>query len=169
MAQIIPPDGVALLKEMKTQGYDPQLMFMEKAGNTGGYVDITEGLANGVLAANWFAEGMGLDREAEFMENFTELAGGLNSNLGTIINGYSIAMVLMDAMKAAGSTEGEAVNEAIGKTDAIYPMGPIKFDADHAAAVKVVQTQWDGANQVLVLTQDGEAANPIVTPVAGLQ
>lgn len=169
MAQIIPPDGIALLKEMKTQGYDPQLLFMEKAGNTGGYVDITEGLANGVLAANWFAEGMGLDREDEFITNFAELAGGLNSNLGTIINGYSIAMVLMDAMKAAGSTEGEAVNEAIGKTDAIYPMGPIKFDADHAAAVKVVQTQWDGANQVLVLTQDGEPANPIVAPVAGLQ
>lgn len=169
MAQIIPPDGIALLKEMKTQGYDPKLLFMEKAGNTGGYVDITEGLANGVLSANWFAEGMGLDREAEFIKNFEEASGGINSNLGTTVNGYSIAMVLADAIKAAGSLEPAAINEAIGKTDAVYPMGPIKFDKDHAAAVKVVQTQWDGKNQILVLTQDGKAANPIVSPVAGLQ
>ena len=169
LAQIIPPDGVALLKEMKTQGYDPALLFMEKAGNTGGYVDITEGLADGVLSANWFAEGMGNDREAEFITNFEEAAGGINSNLGTIVNGYSIAKVLTDAFAAAGSTEAAKVNEAIGKTDAVYPMGPIKFDKDHAAAVKVVQTQWNGKNQILVLNADGEPANPIVTPVAGLK
>lgn len=169
MAQIIPPDGIALLKEMKTQGYDPQLLFMEKAGNTGGYVDITEGLANGVLSANWFAEGMGLDREADFIAQFKEAAGGINSNLGTSVNGYSITQVLLDAISAAGSVDPSAINDAIGKTDKVYPMGPIKFGADHSAPVKVVQTQWNGADQVLVLTQDGKAANPIVTPVAGLK
>ena len=169
LAQIIPPDGVALLKEMKTQGYDPALLFMEKAGNTGGYVDITEGLANGVLSANWFAKGMGLQNEDQFISDFEDTAGGLNSNLGTIVNGYSIAKVLTDAISKAGSTEAAKINDAIGKTDAEYPMGPIKFDKDHAAAIKVVQTQWNGKNQDLVLTQDGKAANPIVTPVAGLK
>jgi branched-chain amino acid transport system substrate-binding protein len=169
LAQIIPPDGVALLKEMKAQGYAPKLLFMEKAGNTGGYVDITEGLADGVLSANWFAEGMGLDREADFITKYTEAAGGKNSNLGTIINGYSIAKVLLDAIKTAGSTEPEAVNTAIGATDATYPMGHIKFDETHAAPINVVQTQWNGKDQILVLTQDGKAANPITTPVAGLK
>lgn len=169
MAQIIPPDGVALLKEMKAQGYDPKLMFMEKAGNTGGYVDITEGLAEGVLSANWFAEGMGLDREAEFIANYTEAAGGVNSNLGTIVYGYTIAKVLMDAMATAGTTDAAAVNDAIGATDAVYPAGAVKFDADHASAMTMVQTQWKGADQVLVLNLDGSAANDIVVPVSGLQ
>jgi branched-chain amino acid transport system substrate-binding protein len=169
LAQIIPPDGVALLKEMKTQGYDPKLLFMEKAGNTGGYVDITGGLANGVLTANWFAKGMGLKNEDQFIANFASTAGGLNSNLGTIVNGYSIAQVLMDAFTAAGSTDAAAVNTAIGKTDKAYPMGQIKFGSDHSAPIKVVQTQWNGKDQILVLTQDGKAANPITTPVAGLK
>ncbi len=169
LAQIIPPDGIALLKEMKAQGFDPKLVFMEKAGNTGGFVDITEGLAEGVLAANWFAEGIGTDREAEFIEKFSETAGGINSNLGTIVYGYSIAKVLLDAITAAGSTEADAVNTAIGATDADYPAGRIFFDGDHASALPVVQTQWVGADQVMVLTTDGSAASPITAPVPGLQ
>lgn len=169
LAQIIPPDGIALLKEMKTQGYDPKLVFMEKAGNTGGYVDITEGLAEGVLAANWFAEGMGLDREQEFIDSYKKAAGGINSNLGTIVYGYSIAKVLLDAFTAAGSTEGEAVNTAIGKTDADYPAGHIAFGDDHSSPLPVVQTQWSGSDQVLVLTVDGKAATPIVSPAPGLK
>jgi ABC-type branched-chain amino acid transport systems, periplasmic component len=169
LAQIIPPDGIALLKEMKAQAFDPKLVFMEKAGNTGGFVEITEGLAEGVLAANWFAEGIGTDREAEFIENFADAAGGVNSNLGTIVYGYSIAKVLLDAISAAGSTEADAVNTAIGATDADYPAGRIVFDGDHASAMPVVQTQWVGADQIMVLTTDGAAANPITAPVPGLQ
>lgn len=169
LAQIIPPDGIALLKEMKAQGFDPKLVFMEKAGNTGGFVDITEGLAEGVLAANWFAEGIGTDREAEFIEKYTETAGGVNSNLGTIVYGYSIAKVLFDAITTAGSTEADAVNTAIGATDAQYPAGHIVFDGDHASALPVVQTQWVGSDQIMVLTTDGAAANPITAPVPGLQ
>jgi hypothetical protein len=169
LAQIIPPDGVALLKEMKAQNYVPRLVFMEKAGNTGGFVDITDGLAEGVLAANWFAEGMGLDREQEFIDEYSDQAGGVNSDLGTIVYGYSIATLLMDAISSAGTTDAAALNEAIGKTDATFPAGRIAFDDRHAAALPVVQTQWVGTDQILVTTVDGEAANPIVAPVPGLQ
>jgi len=169
MAQIIPPDGIALLKEMKTQGYDPQLLFMEKAGNTGGYPKITEGLADGVLAANWFAAGMGLDREADFISKYKATLGGVNSDMGILVSGYSIAQVLMQAFTKAGALDADAVNTAIGQTDATFPIGHIKFAADHTAPLTVVQTQWVGNDQILVLTTDGKAANPIVTPVPGLK
>lgn len=169
LAQIIPPDGIALLKEMKTQGYDPQLMFMEKAGNTGGFPTITQGLADGVLAANWFAQGMGLDREAEFIKAYSAKLGGTNSDLGILVCGYSMAKVLMDAFTKAGSVDPAAVNTAIGQTDATYPIGHIKFAADHTAPIVAVQTQWVGNDQILVLTADGKAANTIVTPVPGLK
>ncbi len=169
LAQIIPPDGIALLKEMKTQGYDPQLLFMEKAGNTGGFPTITEGLADGVLAANWFAEGMGLDREAEFISTYKASIGGVNSDMGILVAGYSIAQVLMQAFTKAGSLDADAVNTAIGETDATFPIGHIKFGADHTAPLTVVQTQWVGNDQILVLTTDGKAANPILAPVPGLK
>jgi len=169
MAQIIPPDGIALLKEMKTQGYDPQLMFMEKAGNTGGFPTITEGLADGVLAANWFAAGMGLDREQEFIYLYKDVVGGVNSDLGTIVCGYSVAQIVLDALTAAGSTDPAALNEAIGKTDKTYPAAHVKFGTDHSSPILVVQTQWVGNDQILVTNTDGSAANPIITPVPGLK
>ena len=169
IAQVIPPDGIALLREMKAQGYVPEVMFLEKAGNTGGFVELSDGLAEGILAANWFAEGIGTDREAEFIEDFSEEAGGVNSDLGTIVYGYSIAKILADAIGAAGSTDPTAINEAIGEISATYPAGQIAFDADHAAALTAVQTQWHGADQLLVFDGEQAVGRDIVTPVPGLQ
>jgi len=154
---------------MKTQGYDPQLMFMEKAGNTGGFPTITEGLADGVLAANCFAAGMALDREQEFIDLYKDVVGGVNSDLGTIVCGYSVAQIVLDALTAAGSTDPAALNEAIGKTDKTYPAAHVKFGTDHSSPILVVQTQWVGNDQILVTNTDGSAANPIITPVPGLK
>lgn len=169
IAQVIPPDGIAMLKEFKAQNYVPELVFLEKAGNTGGYPELSDGLADGTLAANWFAEGWGLDREQEFIDAFSGELGGVNSDLGTIVYGYSIAKVLLDAISTAGSLDAEAINEAIGQTDATYPAGQIAFGDDHTAAMPAVQTQWVGNDMVLVLDAEGSAATPIVVPTPGLQ
>lgn len=169
LAQIIPPDGVALLKELKAQSYAPKLTFLEKAGNTGGYVDITGGLAQGVLEANWYAKGIGLPDEASFIKKYTATAKGINSDLGTIVAGYSIAKVLTDAITKAGGTDANKLNTAIGKTNGSYPIGKIKFGKDHSSALPMAVTQWNGANQDLVLTPAGKAAKAIVTPTAGLK
>lgn len=168
IAQVIPPDGIALLREMKAQNYVPQVMFLEKAGNTGGYVKLSDGLADGVLAANWFAQGIGTDREAEFIEKFRATADGVNSDLGTIVYGYSIATILGQAIGEAGSTDPAAVNDAIHRTSGTYPAGDIAFADDHTAALPAVQTQWSGNDQLLVF--DGKAAaGSIVTPLPGLK
>ncbi len=169
IAQVIPPDGIALLREMKAQGYQPEVLFLEKAGNTGGYPQLSDGLADGVLAANWYAEGMGLDREADFIADFAEQTGGVNSDLGTIAYGYSIARILIEAIESAGSLEADAIVAAIAATDGEYPAGSIAFADDHTAALPAVQTQWVGGDQVLVLNAGGDAASSIAVPVPGLQ
>ena len=169
IAQVIPPDGIALLREMKAQGYDPQVVFLEKAGNTGGYPGLSDGLADGVLAANWFAAGMGLDREQEFIDEFASTTGGVNSDLGTVVYGYTAAKVLLDAIVAAGSLDAAAIRDEIAATDATYPAGDIAFDAEHASALAAVQTQWVGTDQVLVLDADGAAAEEIQAPTPGLR
>ncbi len=168
IAQVIPPDGIGLLREMKAQGYQPQVVFMEKAGDTGGYPEISDGLADGVLAANWFAEGIGTDREQEFIDTHTGEVGGINADLGTIVYGYTAAKVLLDAIAAAGSLDADAIRDAIAATDGDYPAGSIAFDEGHGAALPAVQTQWVGNDQVLVLDGTGTAANEITAPVPGL-
>lgn len=169
IAQVIPPDGIALLREMKAQAFQPEVLFLEKAGNTGGYPQLSDGLGDGVLAANWYAEGMGLDREQEFIAEFAEQTGGVNSDLGTIAYGYSIARILVEAIERAGSLDADAIVAAIAETDGDYPAGPIAFADDHTAALPAVQTQWVGGDQVLVLSADGSAASSIAAPVPGLK
>jgi len=169
IAQVIPPDGIALLKEMKAQSYVPKLVFLEKAGNTGGYPKLSDGLAEGTLAANWFAKGMGLPDEDSFISEYASQLGGVNSDLGTVVYGYSIAKMLLDAISSAGSTDPDAINDAIAKISGDYPLGSVAFGDDHTSATVAVQTQWVGEDQVLVLDTQGKAANPIVTPTAGLQ
>lgn len=170
VSQVTPPDGIALLKEMKAQGYDPEVLFLEKAGNTGGLVEISEGLAEGSLAANWFAAGMGLDREQEFIDTYAEQLGGVNSDLGNVVYGYSIARVLIEAIERAGTLDADAINDEIGKTAGTFPAGDISFAEDHTAALPAVQTQWVGNDQVLVLNVEGEATDTaIVAPMPGLR
>ena len=161
IAQVIPPDGITLLREMKTQGWEPKLIFLEKAGDTGDYPELSGGLAAGTLAANWFARGMGLPQEKAFIARYAGQTGGVNSDLGTIVYGYSIARVLLDAIKLAGTTRSDAVNDAIGKTDGLYPAGRISFPYLHSSAMPAVQTQWQGADMVLILNGHGNRAKAL--------
>ena len=126
------------LKEMKAQGYDPKAMFMEKGGNTGNFVKITGGLGLGVMAANWFADGMGLAREKEFIDKYAAKIGGVNSDLGILVCGYSIAYVLADAIKAAGGVDPAKLSAAIGATNGDYAIGHIQFTEGHSAPLKEI-------------------------------
>jgi branched-chain amino acid transport system substrate-binding protein len=168
IAQVIPPDGISLLREMKTQVWQPKLVFLEKAGNTGNYPKLSGGLAEGTLAANWFAKGMGLPREDDFIGKYSTQTGGVNSDLGTIVYGYSVTKVLLDAFAAAGSTKADAVNGAIAKTSGEYPAGKIAFPKAHSSPMPAVQTQWQGNDMVLVLNADGKGTNTLQTPTSGL-
>jgi branched-chain amino acid transport system substrate-binding protein len=155
IAQVMAPDGQALLEAINAGDYSPQLVFCEKAGNTGGWPRITRGLGEGTLAANWFAEGVGTLREAEFVARYREQFGGVDSDLGEVVSGYTAAAVLLDAVERAGSTDPGDVNAAIGATDREYPAGWVQFDASHASAQPAVMTQWQGSDMVLVMHADG--------------
>jgi branched-chain amino acid transport system substrate-binding protein len=58
--------------------------------------------------------------------------------------------VLLDAIKAAGTTDKEKVNQAIGKTNKTYVAGPIQFDSKHTAKLKLVEDQWQNGKAVVV-------------------
>jgi len=155
IAQVMAPDGRALLEAIRADGYAPKLVFLEKAGNTGAWPRITNGLGEGTLAANWFAEGVGTLREAEFVARYRDRFGGVDSNLGEVVCGYTAAAVLLDAIERARTTEADAVNAAIGATRAEYPAGWVEFDAAHASPHPAVMTQWQGSDMALVMHADG--------------
>ena len=67
-----------------------------------------------------------------------------------IADSYAAANVLIAALGAAGSVEPGVLNAAIGRTDATFVVGPVKFDRQHFARLPIVAVQWQKSKTVVV-------------------
>lgn len=169
IAQVVPPDAIALVKQMKAGNYAPKVMFIEKGSSFGAWPDATEGLGDGVMVVGFWAPDLGLVNAKEMEAKFHKPGAGLNIDTGGPVLTYSAGRIMMDAIAAAGSTKADAIVAALEKTDKDYPFGHVKFAKDHSAGTLAFMTQWSGKDQLAVTTGDGKAGpNKITIPVAGL-
>jgi branched-chain amino acid transport system substrate-binding protein len=67
-----------------------------------------------------------------------------------IADSYTAAKVLLDAISRAGSTDHQQINDAIGRTDATYPVGPVRFAGGHVAVLALACVQWQKGRTVVV-------------------
>ena len=163
IAQMVPPDGIALWKQMKSLNYAPKLAFCEKCGATSGFVKALGPIAEGTGVFLSFTPDNpeGKSSVDALREKFPATA-----DLSIAVNAHTAAQVLFDAISAAGSTDPEPLNEAIGKTDKTYASGPVKF-TDNAAALETNMLQWQGEDTVQVYPPvDGQE---LQAPAEGLQ
>ncbi|MGE4164136.1 MAG: ABC transporter substrate-binding protein [Vicinamibacterales bacterium] len=169
ISQVVPPDAISLLKQMKAAGYQPKVMFIEKGSSFGAWPQASEGLGDGIMVAAYFAEGLDLPNEAEMLAKFSK-DGSVNPDVGGSVLAYSAARVLMDGISQAGSTDSDAIVAALEKLEGDYPFGHVDFGDDHAAATPTFMGQWVGADIVAVTTAEGKAgpAEP-QAPVTGLK
>lgn len=167
IAQMIPPDAIALWKEMKALGYQPAVAYCEKCGNSIAWPQALGEIAEGTMAVNWWTPETGLPRAQEFVDEFAEQLGGISSDLSDVVAAYSAARVLLDAIDRADSLDADPINDEIAATDEEYPIGPVKFEDDHTYAIPVVMSQWRGNDMVLVFPEEG--AEEVAAPVPGLE
>jgi branched-chain amino acid transport system substrate-binding protein len=167
IAQMVPPDAVALWKQMKAVGYQPKAAFCEKCGNSIAWPQALGDVAEGTMAVNWWSPELGLPRTQEFLDEFEDQIGGVSSDLSIVVGAYSVARLLLDAIDRADSLEPDPINEQIAATDYDSPFGHITFAEDHTYGVPVIGAQWRGTNMDLVWPAE-QAATEIVTPVPGL-
>jgi branched-chain amino acid transport system substrate-binding protein len=163
ITQMIPPDAFALWKQMKALAFVPKIAFCEKCSSQAAFQaelgPIAEATSSSYITA---PSATGDALRAEFAGKYGETV-----DLTSVLASYTAAKVLLDAIAAAGSTDPAAINEAIGATDAEYPVGDVTFDDGNAFAITAVALQWLGAAQVQVSPAvDGV---DFVTPVTGLQ
>jgi branched-chain amino acid transport system substrate-binding protein len=167
IAQMVPPDAFALWKQMKSLGYQPQIAYCEKCGNSGAWHQVLGDVGEGANAADWWSASLGYPESQDFVNAYAAQLGGQSTDLSGIVSSNAAARVLLDAISKAGSTSPEAINTAISQTDKTYPVGPVKFGSDHTSALKAVMDQWQGANMVRVYPT-GTGATPMKVPVPGL-
>jgi branched-chain amino acid transport system substrate-binding protein len=166
IAQMTPPDGITLWKQMKALGYKPKLAFCEKCAATGAWNQALGALANGTLSAGFWSSTEGLPGTAQIKatlgKKFTD-----DPDLSIAVASETDAQLLMDAISQAGSTDASQVNTAISKTDKTYPFAHIKFGTGNAAVTPSLVSQWQNGKAVQILPPVSGAK--VQFPAAGLQ
>lgn len=166
IAQVIPPDAVALWKQMKSLGYSPKTAWPEKGG-TVGFAEGAGALAEGASVFGWWSPRNGnVGGDAVYNANTAKYGDGLGSQ--TVVASYAMVEVLADALKRAGSTDPDALNKALGETkDLDTVWAKITIGPDHRAVVPATAVQWQGKTQVTVWPAD-QATGKFMSPVPGL-
>ncbi|HLH70680.1 MAG TPA: amino acid ABC transporter substrate-binding protein [Candidatus Dormibacteraeota bacterium] len=168
IAQMLPPDGQTLWKQMKALGFHPKYAACEKCANSFAWRQGLGPIAEGTEAISWWTPQMGYPGSQRFYDHFVSMTGGLTSDLAIMSSVYTQAMIMLDAISAAGSTDASAVNAALARTNKTYLAGPVKFNNRHASIFKVYMTQWQGANMVPIYPTNIAGAGRIESPVPGL-
>jgi branched-chain amino acid transport system substrate-binding protein len=152
LVDAVTPQAVAIRKQMQTAGYKPKVILMEKGAEPIQYAQALGNLADGVLVGAYWDPSFAFPGAKELAQAYESETGQGQSQ--HIADSYTAAKVLMDAIAAAGSTDKQAVNTAIGKTDKDYPVGRVKFGEGNVAKLAVVEVQWQNGRTVVVWPKD---------------
>lgn len=166
-AQMIPPDGIALWKQMKALNFKPSLSFATKAASNGGWPQALGPIAEGSIADAFWSPSTGKANSQALAKSLGPKVPNDLPDLSIAVLGYSICAVVTDAMNSAGSTSASAVNTAIGKTNADYPSGNITFGPKHTATTPYLVTQWQKGKAVVI--SPSTAGATLEFPGKGLQ
>jgi len=169
IAQMVPPDAEALWKQMKADNFDPKTAFCEKCSYQNGWGSALGSLANGTMVSDvWSPVFKYPDYQAIVAASKKAFGGKINPGASNVAGAYTVALVLMDAITKANSSNGTAINKAIGETNGMFPSGHVKFTSQHYYAVKAFQTQWRNGNTVIVWPKV-TGGSSVQAPVVGLK
>lgn len=166
LGQMIPPDAIALWKQMKALGYSPKVTSCEKCASGDWWPGALGAVADGTLTSDVWAPELGGPGTDTVMHGLSGKYSG--KTLSIAVLAYTAAEVLMDGIVQAQSTDGPAINAAIAKTDKDYPIGRVKFAADHGTRLVPTMLQWQGKEMVRILPT-GKGAVSIEAPAKGLE
>ncbi len=143
-----PPDGMAMVKQMKELDFNPRLALFIRApdppvwsknlGKDGDYV---------LLAPGWhhaFKYPGVAELNAEHQKRFGRPADPITGPA------YACVQILAAALTKAGAVDREKVREAIAATDMTAVIGPVKFRPDGTGIVQGAFDQWLNGKQELV-------------------
>lgn len=152
LGQMIPPDAIALWKQMKALGFKPKMATCEKCGSGQFWIDALGPVADGTMTADVWVRGMGGPGAAEVTQALGDKWKG--KQLSGAVLAYTAVQVLADALQRAGSTDPKALNDAIGRTDGQFAAGQVKFSLGRAAPLPSVMLQWQAGQPVRVVPKD---------------
>ena len=155
LAMPTPPDGMAMLKQMKELDFGPKVLQFIRASDS--LVWSTNLGKDGDLALN--APGWSPDLKYPGVAELRSAHQAKYNKSAEALTGsaYAAVQILFDAVNKVGKADREALRDAIAATDMMTLSGPVKFNADGTAQIVTVFNQWVGAKQVLIWPKDQAA------------
>jgi branched-chain amino acid transport system substrate-binding protein len=78
-----------------------------------------------------------------------------------IADTYTAAQILLQAIGRAGTLDKTAINNQIAKTNGMYAVGHIQFNAQHTSTLPMVEEQWRNGKNVIIAPTNRATAKVI--------
>lgn len=159
MLIVYPPDHAVIMKQVNQLQITPKLIYSQGAQPI--EPAIREALGDtqdGVVFTppNWFL-GAPNEAAADVAKRYAERYG--KDPYNEVIQGYAAVQILADALKRAGSTDGEKLRAALAATDLDTVAGHITFDGNGQGTTPTLVTQLQDSKVVLVWPLEDKQAD----------
>ncbi len=151
-----PPDGFAMLKQMKELDFGPKVLQFIRASDS---LVWSQNLGkDGDLALN--APGWSPDLKFPGVAELKTAHQAKYNKSAEALTGsaYAAVQVLFDAANRVGKADRDGLREALAATDLMTVAGPVKFNADGTAQITTVFNQWVAGKQVLIWPKEQAGA-----------
>ena len=148
ISQMLPPDAIALLKQMRELGYKPKAAFFEKGGEPAEWWQANGQAAQGTMVAGFWHPSLPYPGAKELKDRFEKERGLTYSQ--HIVDWYTQGRALMDAVERAGTLDVKVINAEMAKTDKVYEVGRVRYNKDHYFALPAFMTQWQNGKVEIV-------------------
>jgi branched-chain amino acid transport system substrate-binding protein len=143
-------DAVAITRQMKELNVNPKMYGVTVGGDLPKFYDLLGKNAEFVYGATQWEPELPYPGSEEFTAAYKKEFPGASLSYHSA-GGYAGCQVLVDAIKRAGSLEGEKVRDAILKTNYSNVYGGFKVDKDgFQVSHKMVMFQWQDGKKVIV-------------------
>jgi branched-chain amino acid transport system substrate-binding protein len=157
-----PPDGIAIVKQMKELDVNPKLMTIIRASDTSAWPSALGKDGDFTVAAPGWGADLTYPGNADMVKAYQ--AAFSKAPEGVVGSAYAVVQVFADALGRADSLDRDALRAAIAATNMQQSViGPISFNPDGTGNVSTVYVQWQSGKQVTVWPADQVSA-PIQYP-----
>jgi branched-chain amino acid transport system substrate-binding protein len=168
LAYPTPPEGPAIVKQMKELDYSPKLTYWVRAPESITFGPSLGPLSDYVAVPVSWSEYLRLPGNDYLTEQHKKATGRLGDPI--VGPAYAAAQVLFAAIERAGTLDREAIRDAVRATDMETVCGRIKFtDQGWAEDRMVLIAQWMDGNRQIVYTNESGRKYGDKVPVTPLK
>jgi branched-chain amino acid transport system substrate-binding protein len=148
-----PPDGIAIIKQMKELDFNPTFINVIRASDSGSWGGALGKDGDFVVGAPGWGADLKYPGNADMVKQYQSTYN--KPPEGVVGAAYAVVQVLVDALGRVDTLDRDALRNALASTNmSSSVIGPISFNPDGTGNVPTIYEQWQSGKQVTVWPQD---------------